>query len=120
MLLDSYASTEYAAPGSEDVNPELSWEYWNGRGWLGLDVAQDTTRNLVRTGEVVFELKKDIVIEPTEVAGQKNHWVRARLTGGDYGKEIFRVKTDNEQHPRNYPGPIRNQPAENREATYLL
>jgi hypothetical protein len=31
-------------------------------------------------------------VEPTEVAGQDNFWIRARLVGGDYGREIFKIE----------------------------
>ena len=34
-------------------------------------------------------------IQETEVFGQKNYWVRARLIGGDYGREQYKVNPDN-------------------------
>jgi predicted phage baseplate assembly protein len=81
-------------PTSEDAGsvPELSWEYWNGSGWLSLSVA-DGTRSLLSNGAVkIEELPKSI--RPTEVAGQENFWLRARLVGGDYGRETFRLDKD--------------------------
>jgi hypothetical protein len=74
----------------EDQNPvpDLSWEYWNGRGWLSLAVA-DGTRNLLTDGDLVFTVPDTIA--PTEVAGQENFWIRARLVGGDYGRETFKI-----------------------------
>ncbi|MBE9570164.1 MAG: baseplate J/gp47 family protein, partial [Proteobacteria bacterium] len=33
-------------------------------------------------------------IEETEIAGQKNYWIRARIVGGDYGKESFSLASD--------------------------
>jgi hypothetical protein len=69
--------------------PELSWEYFNGRGWLSLPVI-DGTRNLLSDGQVtIASLPSDI--ESTEVAGQENFWIRARLVGGDYGRETFKI-----------------------------
>jgi hypothetical protein len=35
--------------GDTSNNPELSWEYWNGKGWSSLDVV-DATINLQTTG----------------------------------------------------------------------
>jgi predicted phage baseplate assembly protein len=70
--------------------PELSWEYFNGRGWVSLTVT-DATRNLLSSGTVTIKsLPKDI--EETEVAGQENFWIRARLVGGDYGRETFKIE----------------------------
>jgi hypothetical protein len=70
-------------------NPELSWEYWNGRSWLHIDQLVDGTRNLVQSGPVTFPLPIDMT--PTDVAGKNQPWVRARLIGGDYGKEIYKL-----------------------------
>lgn len=80
--------TEFLSADDASTVPELSWEYWNGRGWLSLAVA-DGTRNLLANGDAVFDVPKSI--EPTEVAGQENFWIRVRLVGGDYGRETFRV-----------------------------
>ena len=70
-------------------NPELSWEYWNGRSWLHIDQLVDGTRNLVQSGPVTFP--RPIDMAPTDVAGKNQPWVRARLIGGDYGKEIYKL-----------------------------
>jgi hypothetical protein len=78
-------------PTSEDAGsvPDLSWEYWNGTGWLSLSVA-DGTRSLLSNGAVrIDKLPKSI--ESTDVAGQDNFWIRARLVGGDYGHETFKI-----------------------------
>jgi hypothetical protein len=83
------ATTEFKGIEELDVVPELSWEYWNGRGWLSLRVQKDTTRDLLSSGVVVFDVPRSL--EATEVAGQENFWIRARLVGGDYGRETFTV-----------------------------
>lgn len=80
--------TEFLSVEDTSAVPELSWEYWNGRGWLSLTVA-DGTRNLLNNGQVVFTVPESI--KPTEVAGQENFWIRARLVGGDYGRETFKI-----------------------------
>lgn len=76
--------------GSALSNPELSWEYWNGKGWWGLG-ATDNTQHLRTTGAVRFEAPSDIA--PSDWAGKTNFWIRARLVGGDYGREKVTVKT---------------------------
>ena len=83
--------TEYAPLEDLTTIPELSWEYWNGRGWLSLTVT-DQTRNFLSNGEVRFSVPESI--ERTEVAGQDNFWIRARLVGGDYGRETFKIVND--------------------------
>lgn len=76
--------------GDASANPELAWEYWNGSTWWTLGVTQDTTLNLKSTGLVRFTVPGNLA--PTEVAGRQNHWLRARLVGGDYGREQVKVK----------------------------
>ncbi len=84
--------TEYPVIAEAGSVPELSWEYWNGRGWLSLPGVIDGTRNLLTNGAITFP--KIPLIQPTEVAGQENVWIRARLVGGDYGRETFRIEKD--------------------------
>jgi hypothetical protein len=80
--------TEIPWTGDTSGVPELSWEYWNGRGWLSLSV-DDGTNELLAEGDITFTVPKSI--QPTEVAGQENFWIRARLVGGDYGRETFKI-----------------------------
>ncbi len=72
-------------------NPELSWEYSNGTAWGSLILEEDTTLNLKNTGAVRFRVPDDLAA--TDWAGKTNHWIRARLIGGDYGREKITVKT---------------------------
>ena len=81
----------YKEPNQTELRPELSWEYWNGRGFVGLPVV-DKTENFLVGGTVEFTLPEDI--GKTEVAGQENFWIRARIVGGDYGRELFTVDPD--------------------------
>lgn len=91
LITDSAVSRgwfAYKDPNQTDLRPELSWEYWNGRGFVGLAV-KDKTENFLVGGTVEFTLPEDI--GKTEVAGQENFWIRARIVGGDYGRELFTV-----------------------------
>jgi hypothetical protein len=72
---------------SRDIDPKLSWEYWNGRSWTVLPITADETDNLLTSGKIEFEVRSDA--QPTEVLGQPNHWIRARLVGGDYGQAKY-------------------------------
>jgi hypothetical protein len=72
-------------------DPTLSWEYWNGDGWRAIPGLVDGTAELTATdeGTVTFPCPADL--EPTEVLGQESHWIRVRLVGGDYGREVFSI-----------------------------
>lgn len=81
-----------------DTTPNLSWEYWNGSGWVSLSV-RDRPRgrgiaNLSQAGSGSIQFKVPDDIAKTEVAGQDNYWIRARIVGGDYGRESFTSETE--------------------------
>ena len=78
-------------PRSTD-NPDLSWEYFDGRGWRRLDAGfRDGTANLASSGTISFLVPDDLA--PTDVAGKQDYWIRARLDGGDYGRSSYIVET---------------------------
>lgn len=81
----------YRDPNQTELRPELSWEYWNGKGFVHLPV-EDTTDKFLVPGKVTFTIPEDI--DKTEVAGQENYWIRARIVGGDYGREQFTFNKD--------------------------
>lgn len=73
-------------------NPELSWEYFDGRGWRRLDTDfRDGTANLASSGVISFSVPDDLA--PADVAGKQDYWIRARLVGGDYGRPSYIVDT---------------------------
>lgn len=79
-----------AEPDPDRVTPELSWEYWNGGGWLALEDVLDGTAALTLPGVLVFTCPEDMAL--TKVIGQENYWIRARIAFGDYGQEEFSVQ----------------------------
>jgi hypothetical protein len=90
FIVDAVASAWSRIVGDTATNPELSWEYWNGTGWWKLNPIQDDTLNFKRTGVVTLTVPSDL--RPTDWSGRTNHWIRARLIGGDYGHEEITVK----------------------------
>jgi hypothetical protein len=78
-------------------NPTLSWEYWDGTAWWKIPGLVDGTNNLQSTGSVRFCVPE--VLQPTDVAGRTSHWIRARLIGGDYGKEQVTIVSKTEGNP---------------------
>jgi hypothetical protein len=71
------------------VNPELSWEYWDGTAWWTIKGLVDGTGHLLFSGKVTFCVPASL--QPTDVVGRTSHWIRARLVGGDYGRESVAV-----------------------------
>lgn len=85
------AQSPTPAPGSSGRSvPTLSWEYWNGSGWVALDDLRDETQALTDSGFVHFTCPEDL--RPTRVIGQENYWIRVRIAFGDYGKEEIAVE----------------------------
>lgn len=78
-------------------NPELAWEYWDGAGWWQIPDLVDETANLVRSGSVRFRVPANL--QPTSVLGRDNHWIRTRLTQGDYGAETVSLVPDANDPP---------------------
>lgn len=75
--------------GDTSSNPELSWEYSNGKGWWRLPNLVDGTRHLKGSEKIEFTVPDDLVT--SDWAGRSNFWIRARLIGGDYGREVYTV-----------------------------
>lgn len=81
-----------------DGNPELKWEFWNGKNWVELGTAkrqnvqpagsnqfEDSTQAFTANGSVRFTFPEPPVA--TTINGVENLWIRVRLAAGDYGKE---------------------------------
>lgn len=73
------------------ANPELSWEYADGDGWRRLE-ALDGTDDLSTSGTISFVVPADLTT--TEIGGQEDYWIRARLVGGDYGRPSYVVRQE--------------------------
>ena len=79
------------------TNPALSWEYFDGQAWWRIKGLFDGTSNLRTTGAVTFCVPAGL--QPTEVAGRKSYWIRARLVGGDYGQETVTLHQEPDPDP---------------------
>lgn len=91
------ADTSVAQPPEPSPDLVVLWEYWNGRKWaelgrtgaMGVSGEQgqykflDSTNAFSRNGAVTFDRPFDM--HQTEVGGQKNYWLRARINSGNYG-----------------------------------
>lgn len=92
ILNELYATVREVPAPVRAVTARLSWEYWDGASWWVIPGLQDGTTHLRNTGVVTFCVPKGL--SETDVAGRTNHWIRARLVEGDYGRERVSVKTD--------------------------
>lgn len=65
--------------------PSLSWEYWNGTGWVKLGTITENFSVAADDKVVEFQCPSDIT--PTVVNGQLNYWIKTHIISGDYGRE---------------------------------
>jgi hypothetical protein len=89
---------------------ELTYEFWTGSVWDILGVMNgtgtvtgtvnntyhftDTTKAFTADPGAGINIQFDCpAIKPVEVNGKKNHWLRVRITRGDYGKDAAMVLT---------------------------
>jgi len=70
-------------------NPELAWQYFDGKGWKGLALIEDRTHHLATSDNITFEVPDDL--SQTDIGGQNDYWIRADLIGGDYGRAQYIV-----------------------------
>ena len=66
--------------------PSLAWEYWSAGAWKALVVNESTAGvdTLMTSGQLTFTVPPDW--DETSVAGTPGLWLRARVSGGVYGK----------------------------------
>lgn len=97
------ASGNDTVAAANAIPPQLTWEFWNGGNWETIGVSgkhmrlgepgeavadtefADDTLSLTKSEDVSFRFSRPPV--ESSVNGVKNYWVRARVTGGDYGKD---------------------------------
>jgi Baseplate J-like protein len=107
---------EQPSPSSDLV---LIWEYFNGKKWTELGSTSpsgvsrpagkfsftDSTLAFTHSGEIKFDRPEDL--SPSQVNGQDGHWIRCRLSMGNYGEaghyeqvgKNWVWKDDNPLHP---------------------
>ena len=68
-----------------DLNPQVIWEYWNGREWTELlnFNREAVKKDFSKTEILDFRVPIDLV--PTTVNDDADYWMRARLVSGGYG-----------------------------------
>jgi hypothetical protein len=90
-------------PVSTGGNPKIAWEVSDGSQWHAV------AANYVFTGNGQVTVTLPDPIEPDSVNGQPGYWLRARLTGGDYGGAgSYQQNTDKTYtyQPANFAPPI--------------
>src|SRR5262249_27226406 len=114
LFLDKVVSSGGGVSDPNRSVPTLSWEYFNGNGWVGIEDVMDATNALTSdvppaggapivgaapsvAGMVQFICPPDIA--PTKVVGQENFWIRVRIAFGDYGQEKVTFRIVNQQDP---------------------
>lgn len=98
VLIDLVAADPTVVPAARPTsNLVVAFEFWSGQRWVELGRSgpngppenvghefRDTTRGFAQTGVISFLRPKNLV--PHVVNGQEGHWLRARITQGDFGR----------------------------------
>jgi hypothetical protein len=66
-------------------DPQVEWEYWNGRAWAPLTPSSTNQGLLNFSQSEIADFTIPADMEVTTVAGQTRLWVRARLMRGGFG-----------------------------------
>ncbi len=70
--------------------PMLSWEYWDGKGWLGFSGIEEHFKFNGKTSRPIEIIINDFpTLQPIEINGQENYWIRIRLVAGHFGQEYI-------------------------------
>ncbi len=91
----------------------VAWEYWDGGRWaplpgLGTPLPGPTAANLAASGVVRFTVPEGW--EETEVAGDRQRWLRARLASGHYSRLRLVAWTDSKSNLVNFLPVIEPRP----------
>jgi predicted phage baseplate assembly protein len=77
MAIRLLVEAEAEGIGVDPTRPPLTWEVWNGEGWIPVAVHSDTTGGLNRAGEVVLLVPTEH--QPHLLGNHAAHWLRVRL-----------------------------------------
>ncbi len=84
-------------------DPQLKWEFWNGKTWLELTVSGSSQPNpeaLTTSGEISFTIPEQPAAR--KINGVENFWIRVRIIAGDYGKEAYYTPKDPDDLQQGY------------------
>lgn len=94
ITMNVVLSDEGACPHPDTENIKLNWEYWDGAQWRLIfeatktgasgNIMQETTKCFTSGGTIKFVCPG---IKSCSVNGVDDYWIRARITGGNYGEE---------------------------------
>lgn len=118
VRIDFSLKTIVTPPGQE-VTAILAWEYWNGTFWQGFSDNPEQNSFVNRSNNFygdnleggTFISFNSPVIPLTTVGEQENHWIRARIVSGDYGREFDFEPLSPAQIIDQIPGAIMSWPA---------
>lgn len=69
----------------ENETATLEWEFRGVDGWQSIEPDNDTTTGSNQNNDIVLQ---NLSCVEAEVNGQKNYWIRVRITEGNYGLPI--------------------------------
>ena len=63
---------------------KLTWEYWDGEKWEQLEIVEDKTYALAKSGVVTFKGPKDAVKMKLDTMEEDLYWIRCRIMDPEY------------------------------------
>jgi predicted phage baseplate assembly protein len=75
--------------GVDPRTPPLAWEVWNGDGWAGVPVYEDTTGGLNRAGKITLMVPTEHQI--MTLGNEAAYWLRVRLTAPAAGQPTYQA-----------------------------
>jgi predicted phage baseplate assembly protein len=82
---DAQSLQEQADDSELDIEPTLSWEYWDGQHWRELQNMEDNTDKFQNTGILKFVIPE--FLTRREINSRDGLWLRVRLAAGGYGRK---------------------------------
>ncbi len=89
MVIRLDVEAEAEGIGVDPTAPPLSWEVWNGEGWLPCTVYEDSTGGLNRAGSIALLVPVEHV--PLSIGNLAAYWLRARLLTPPAGRPQYQA-----------------------------
>jgi hypothetical protein len=72
---------------------DIAWEYLGASGWTRIESADDSTNSFQLDGPGTVSLKLGTLVRG-QVNSREGYWIRARITGGNYGVPLTYMPVD--------------------------
>jgi predicted phage baseplate assembly protein len=89
MVIGLAVEAEAVGIGVDPTRPPLTWEVWNGEGWITAEVHEDTTGGLNRAGRITLMIPTEHL--PSTIGDVSAYWLRVRLLAPLPGQPTYQA-----------------------------